>query len=284
MPARELAERRKECAPLRQESVVGGQRLDDHRGNARAFAREELGHRRLVIERQHARAGGESLRHACGGGPAEGGEPGARRHEQVVGVTVVAAGELDDELTPGEGARHADGTHDRLGAGGDEPHLFGRGVSRHDTLGELDLRRARRAVGHPARERRGDRRDDRRVRVTGDERPPRADQVEVSAAVGIEHLRARPARDEERRASHGSKSAHWGAHATWDDAAGTLVELGRARPERFAFDRGRLWAHGSSVSAAFMTWRRGACTPSKNAATASPPACTAAARRPASGR
>ena len=79
---------------------------------------------RLVIERQHARAGGERLGHAGGGGPAEGGEPGARGHQQVIGVAVIAAGELDDQVAAGGGARHADGAHDRLGAGGDEAHLL----------------------------------------------------------------------------------------------------------------------------------------------------------------
>ena len=108
---------------------------------------------RLVIERQHARARREGLRHARRGGPAERGEPRAGRHQQVIGVTVIAAGELDDEVAPGEGARHADRAHHRLGAGGDEAHLLGRGVGRDHALGELHFRRAGRAVGRAARER-----------------------------------------------------------------------------------------------------------------------------------
>jgi len=123
-------------------------------------------------------------------------------------VTVVTAGELHDEIAPGEGARHADRAHDRLGAGGDEPHLLGGRVGSHDALGKLHLRRAGCAIGHAARERFGDGGDDRRVRMTGDQRPPRAYEIEVSVAVGVEYLRARRVRDEQRCSSYRAKRAH----------------------------------------------------------------------------
>ena len=56
--ARQLAQRVEELAPLRQQAVIGRHRLDDDRGNARAFARRTAARqRRLIIERQHARAG-----------------------------------------------------------------------------------------------------------------------------------------------------------------------------------------------------------------------------------
>src|SRR2546430_11607556 len=61
---------------------------------------------------------------------------------------------------------------------------------------ELDFRGARRPVGHAARERLGHGREHRRVRMPGDQGTPGADQVEVGAAIGVEQLRARAARDE----------------------------------------------------------------------------------------
>ena len=144
--ARERAQGLEELAPLRQQAVIGGHRLDDDGGDARALAREQRRQRRLVIERQHARAGGEGLRHAGGGRPAEGREPRARRDQQMIGVPVVAAGELHDQVAPGEGARHADRAHHRLGARGHEAHLLGGRIG--------GRRRARPAPPPPRRARR----------------------------------------------------------------------------------------------------------------------------------
>jgi len=82
------------------------------------------------------------------------------------------------------------------------------GVPGHDLLGELHFRGARRPEGHAARERLGHGREHRGVGVPGDQGAPGADQVEVSAAIGVEHLRARAARDEQRRAADRAKGAH----------------------------------------------------------------------------
>jgi len=54
-------------------------------------------------------------------------------------VAVVAAGELDDDLAPGEPPGQADGGHGRLGARGNEPHPLDRGHQAAEGLGELDL-------------------------------------------------------------------------------------------------------------------------------------------------
>ena len=191
--AGELTQREQEFAPLRQQAVIGGHRLDDDGGDACAFALQQLAQRRFVIERQHPRAGGEGRRHARRGGLAEGGKSRARGHQQVVGMSVVAAGKLDDQLTPGEGARHTDRAHHRFGSGGNEAYLLGLRVGGHDALGELHFRRAGRAVGRAVRERRADCGDHLRVSVPGDQRTPGADEVEVTAPVGIARSR-RPRR------------------------------------------------------------------------------------------
>ena len=87
-------------------------------------------------------------------------------------MTVIAAGELDDQVAPREGTRHADGAHDRLGPGRHAAHLLDRRIPADHALGELHLGLARRAVGRAALERRAHRRIHRRMSVTGNQRTP----------------------------------------------------------------------------------------------------------------
>src|SRR6478736_4248829 len=69
-----------------------------------------------------------------------------------VDETVVAAGELHDDVTTGEATRQPDRRHGGLGAGGDEPDPVD-GRARHDLLGQLDLGLGGGAVRRPARDR-----------------------------------------------------------------------------------------------------------------------------------
>src|SRR6202042_2391344 len=114
----------------------------------------------------------------------------------MVGVTVIAAGELDDQVARGEGARYADRAHHGLGARGYEAHLLGRRVGCHHALGEFHLTWTGSAVGRAARYRLGDRGHDRRMRMPEDQRTPRTDEVEIGAAIGIEPLGSFSAREE----------------------------------------------------------------------------------------
>ena len=57
-------------------------------------------------------------------------------------------------------------------------------------LGQLDLERGRRAVAGPPPRRLGDRLDHRRRGVAEDQRAPRADEVDVRAAVDVPTARA----------------------------------------------------------------------------------------------
>ena len=75
------------------------------------------------------------------------------------------------------------------------------GIAPRDLLGEVDLAGGRRAEGRPARRRLADRREHRRVGVAVDQRPPRADLVDVAVAVDVEELGALAALDEERVAA-----------------------------------------------------------------------------------
>ena len=120
------------------------------------------------------------------GTPAEDGVPKVASPEpagdqQVVGVAVVAAGELDHRVTPGDAAGQPDRGHYRLGAGGHEADHLQVGYGADHPLGELDLRLAGGAEGEPVGGGLPDRLDDRRVGVAEDQRSPRADVVEVAS-------------------------------------------------------------------------------------------------------
>jgi hypothetical protein len=77
------------------------------------------------------------------------GTPGAAR-EQRVGVTVVAAVELDQCVLPGGRASEADRRHRGLRAGGHEADLFDRRHHLDDPLGELHLGLGRQTEGRSA--------------------------------------------------------------------------------------------------------------------------------------
>src|SRR5690606_2638127 len=64
-----------------------------------------------------------------------------------------------------------------------------------------------------------------RMRVTDDHRPPRADVVDVTAALRIGEPGAVCAANERRRATDRAKRAHRRVHAARDDALRTREEL-----------------------------------------------------------
>ena len=96
-------------------------------------------------------------------------------------MAVIAAGELDDHVAAGEAARQADGAHRRLGAGADHAHHFDRTASASMISSASCVSRS---VGAPklaaARHRLVDGLHDARMSMAQDERPPRADVIEVS--------------------------------------------------------------------------------------------------------
>ena len=79
-----------------------------------------------IIERQRNREIGKCLRNARAVGPpmSERAAPGL--DQQRIGVTVIAAVELDDLVAPGESARQPKARHRRFGAAVDHPNFFDR--------------------------------------------------------------------------------------------------------------------------------------------------------------
>ena len=77
-------------------------------------------------------------------------QPRTGRHQQVVHVTVIAAGELDDDVAFGGAPGQTYGAHYRFGAGGYEPDLFDARISGNDLLGQFDLYGGWRTEGRAA--------------------------------------------------------------------------------------------------------------------------------------
>jgi hypothetical protein len=196
-----------EAGLRRDDAHVSGGRFRDHAGDLIAVPLEGHPDRIRVVVGKHQRRLGDRYRHAGAARDAASHHSGARRREQRVDVTVVAAGELDHQLPAGGGARQADRRHGGLGTGGDQPDLVDR-RTRDDLLGEVDLRPRRGAVGRAPVNRLGDLGDHRRVRVPEQQRPPRADQVHVGAAVGVDEVGAGAADHEPRHAPDGAEGAH----------------------------------------------------------------------------
>ena len=141
---------------LRQQAVVGRQRLDDRRGNLRAVRVEHAIERLVVVQRDDERVVGDGRGHAGTRRYRLAGETAARAHQHRIGVTVIAAVELEDLRAPGGGARHAQRRHHRFGARRDETNPLGPRNLRRDPLGERQRVRLAAAVGPAVVERLGD--------------------------------------------------------------------------------------------------------------------------------
>ena len=190
-----LAQPLEEAGRRRHHAHVAGHRLDDDR---RDRDRRADGRDRAPPPRSLKATVSVSSASAAGT-PLLSGIPKRRAaraglHEQAVGVPVIAAVELDEQVAPGGAAGHADGAHRGLGARADQPHHL------HRRVGGRERPRPSRPRAPWARRswcrapgRLGDRLDHRRGGVAEDERPPRADEVDVRPAVGVPQA-ARPHR------------------------------------------------------------------------------------------
>ena len=217
----------------RHDAHVAGGRLGDDRRDL-ATARGEGGlYRGQVVVGQHDRLAGARGGHAGRVGQGEGRHPRPGGCQQGVDVAVVAAGELDHHRPPGEPAGQAQRAHRRLGAGAHQPHLLDRLHARHDLLGEGNLGLGRRAEAEPTGGRLANRRDDAGMGVPEDHRPPRPDQVDVAAPVGVGEPRPDGLAHEPGRAANRAERPHWRVHPAGDHLLGAphqRLRLGRAVP------------------------------------------------------
>ncbi len=189
-------------------------------GFERGFDRTEV----VIGERERVHRG--LRRHSGRTGDAEGSHAGAGFDEQRVRVAVVAALELDDERSPGESAREADGGHASLGPGADEPELLdGRKTLLHE-FGEVAFRGGAGAEGGGAAGGLTDGLDCGRKGVAQEHGAPGAEEVDVAVAVGVGQEGAFGTGDEGRMAAHGAKCANRRINTAGQKALRAGLELG----------------------------------------------------------
>ena len=142
----------------RDEAHVGGHGLDDHRSHA-------IIERRHHVVGRHDRVGDRTRGDTITARQALIGHTTATRRQQVVGVAVIAAGELDERIAPGRTAREPDRAHGRFGPRRHQSHhleTIHRGAER---LGQLDFAGGGSAVGRTVQRRGADCFDDLGMRV-----------------------------------------------------------------------------------------------------------------------
>src|SRR5690606_5053925 len=115
----DLAQAFEEARYRRYAVHVAGHRFDDDAGDFIADPAERFTHGSNVVIGQGQGVLGKGRRYARRAGYAEGQGAGAGLDQQAVGVTVVAALELDDGVAAGVTPGQADGAHGRLGTGAD---------------------------------------------------------------------------------------------------------------------------------------------------------------------
>ena len=205
-----------------EQAVVGRQRFDDDGRDLVAALSEHGFERGNVVERQDERLFGKGSGHARGRGLAKRDEARARADEQVVGVAVVAARKLDDQVAPLGAARETNRAHRCFGARRHKTHHIEAWVHRRDAFGEQHLRFARRAKGRALGGGASDRLDDGGVRVAKDQRTPRLHKVEPFVAVDVEGAAAECAFEHGGRTADGGEGAHRRRHAGGNHAAGAF--------------------------------------------------------------
>jgi hypothetical protein len=141
MPQASFTQPAQKAMRRRNDADVSRDRFDDdRRDGVRVGVDQRVDRRHAVVAREqrllgHWRrdtgAGRDTQRHRAG--------PGF--HQERIGVPVIAALELDDQLAPRERPRDADGAHRRFSAGADETHTLQRWHQRADAFAELVLER-----------------------------------------------------------------------------------------------------------------------------------------------
>jgi hypothetical protein len=195
-----------------------------------AILRAVLGKRRrksdaiVVVEHQRVpgEIGGDT---PAGTRIAEGKHPRAGLHQQAVGVAMVAALELDQQVAPGKTARQPDRAHRRFSAGTDQANHFERRQHFAQQFGHLDLAGGRGTEGESLQRRRADRGDHFGMRVPKNQRPPRANVIDVTLAVYVDDARTGTGGEKARRTANRTKGPDRRVDATRDVPLCALKKL-----------------------------------------------------------
>ena len=215
-----------EAGQRRHHTHVRGGRLDDHGGDALTVLGEHRLERRGVVVVDDERLGGDRRGDTRRTRERERRDARARRREETVGVPVIVAGELHQQVAPGRAARETDGRHGGFGARRHQTHAFDRtDLAEPHTVGdqsrEFDLALGRSAERQPAGRGVLHRGHDLGLRVPEQRGAPRGDQVDVLVARGIRDRRALRRREEARCAADGTVGAHRRVHTAGDHGAGS---------------------------------------------------------------
>jgi hypothetical protein len=180
---------------------VARDRLDDHGGDLAGEPGKCVGERFETVERQRQRLRGDGFRDAGRVGNAECQQTGAGLDQQRVGVAMITAAELHDQVPSRESPCEANRRHRRLGAGVHHPDLFDRRHHAHDSLGELDLEFRRRAETESTVGLRLDGFHHLALSVSEDHGPPGTHVVDVAVAIDVGQPGAGSGGEEDRRAT-----------------------------------------------------------------------------------
>jgi len=209
----------------RHQSHISGPGFHYDRRDLFAGLLKNFRHRLDGIERRHDGVGGCRSGHArrCGYAHGEGSASGG--HEKMVAVPVVVAGEFQDFVPPGKGAREAQGGHRRLRSGTDEANPFDRLELSPDDLGQLHLAE----TGRPERTRPGGGvrygAHHIGIRVAEYHRPPASDVVAISPSLGIEQVRPERRGDEYWRSTDGFPRPHRAVDPSDEVTARSFVQF-----------------------------------------------------------
>ena len=199
---------------------VAGDRFDEDGGDAILV----LGEQRLngfeIVVGSDQRLFGRRRGHTRRVRSAERQGSRARLHQERVRVAVVAALELDEQVTTGRGSRQAQRAHRGLGTRVDEAHHLDRTEARGDAIRQAQLAgggRAERGSGvHGVVQGL----TDLGVTVTQDQRAVREHHVDVLVAIHVPDEGAITSHDVRGRSTHGSVRAHGAVDASGDDVLG----------------------------------------------------------------
>ena len=181
---------------------------------------------KIVIGQGQGMHGGLSG-HACGAGDTEGGDAAAGFDQHGVGVAVVAALELDDEVSAGKSAGEPDGGHACLGAGADEAQLFDGGKAAGDQFGEVGFGGDGGSEARATGGRLLDGLDHGREGVAEDHGPPGAEEVEVAVAVDVVEVGSFGVADERRVTADGAEGPDGRVDASGKKQFGTKLQVAR---------------------------------------------------------
>ena len=199
-------------------------------------------------------------------------------HKQSVGMPVIAAIELENQVAPSKCPCQAQRRHRRFGPRADETHKVDTRKGLFDQLRQIHLGLGWGPVARTARCGILDGGDNAWMSVAGDERAPRSQIVDISIAVGVPDDRAFASSDEAWRSADGTKRPHGRIHSTRE----VLLRFGEQRL-RPGGRRGDAVSHARGPSDRRGTRRQptpceplaGHCSPQRGR-----PARAASARRP----